>query len=153
VFGQLKLGALHVRTPTLQLDIRDLTIDWRPAALASRGSTSPACPPPKSRWPAPERRADDAAGQPRIAAAARIDRFRIDRLRSASSSTASPRARLELTALRQPRSDGRQHRLTELKAAAPFGQLAANLDLDGRRPFPLKARPASPPARPAKPTR
>ena len=37
LLGQLKVGALHVRTPTLQVDIRDLVIDWRPAALARGG--------------------------------------------------------------------------------------------------------------------
>ena len=37
LFGQLKVGALHVRTPTLQVDVRQLVIDWRPAALARGG--------------------------------------------------------------------------------------------------------------------
>ena len=37
-------------------------------------------------------------------------------------------------------SDGRSHRLDELRLSAPFGQLAGQLDLDGRKPFPLSAQ-------------
>ena len=33
LFGRFRLAALHVHLPTLQLDIRDLAVDWRPAAL------------------------------------------------------------------------------------------------------------------------
>ena len=142
LLGQLKVGALHVRTPTLQVDIRDLVIDWRPAALARGGldmNTLAAAEVSVASSPS-----DEAATLPaslEVPAALRIDAFRIDRLLIGKLVDGQPAPPdLEFTALAGAlASDGRQHRLTGLSLGAPFGQLGADLELDGRRPFPLKA--------------
>ena len=142
VFGQLKLGALHVRTPTLHLDIRDLTIDWRPAALGSSGLEIASLS--AAEVAVASASSDEPTTLPaslELPKAARIDRFRIDRLSIGKLIDGQPAPPdMALTALSGSLvSDGRRHRLTDLKAAAPFGRLAANLELDGRRPFPLGA--------------
>ena len=142
VFGQLKLGALHVRTPTLHLDIRDLTIEWRPAALGSSGLEIASLS--AAEVAVASASSDEPTTLPaslELPKAARIDRFRIDRLSIGKLIDGQPAPPdMEVTALSGSLvSDGRRHRLTDLKAAAPFGRLAANLELDGRRPFPLGA--------------
>ena len=143
LLGQLKIGALHVRTPTLHVDILNLLIDWRPGALMSGAlevsalrasevavATLPSTEP--STLPA-------SLVLPR---AVRIDHFQLDRLLVGKLVDAQPAPPdMEFTALAGALdSDGRHHRLRGLKLIGPFGQLAAEGEIDGQRPFPLNAR-------------
>lgn len=143
LLGQLKIGALHVRTPTLHVDILNLLIDWRPGALmrgALEVSTLTASEVAVATLPSTEPATLPASlALPR---AVRIDHFELDRLRIGKLVDAQPAAPdMEFTALAGALdSDGRHHRLSGLKAGAPFGQLAAEGEIDGQRPFPLKAR-------------
>jgi translocation and assembly module TamB len=142
LLGQLKLGALHVRTPTLQVDVVDLP-RLAPRRLrqprARRGAADRRRRPGGHR---PERRAHRDAGQPRASCRGACGRFQIDRLRVGKLIAGQPAAPdLELTGIAGSLdSDGRSHRLDELRLSAPFGQLAGQLDLDGRKPFPLVAQ-------------
>lgn len=142
LLGQLKIGALHVRTPTLHVDILDLLIDWRPGALmrgALEVSTLTASEVAVATLPSTEPSALPASlALPR---AVRIDHFELAHLRIGKLVDAQPAAPdMEFTALAGALdSDGRHHRLSGLKASAPFGELAADGEIDGQRPFPLKA--------------
>lgn len=143
LLGQLKLGALQVRTPTLQVDVVDLTLDWRPGAFASRGldvALLTAADVQVATAPSDEPTVMPASLE--LPAAVHVGRFRIDRLRVGKLIAGQPAAPdLELTGIAgRLDSDGRSHRLDELRLSAPFGQLAGQLDLDGRKPFPLVAQ-------------
>ncbi len=142
LLGDLHLGLLRVRTPTLQVDVHDLALTWNPAALTrgrldiarlSAADVQVASAPSD----APSTLPDSLA----LPAAIAIDHFEIGRLRVGELSDGKPAAPdIELTALTGAlQSDGRHHRATGLKATAPFGQLAADAELDGQQPFPLKA--------------
>lgn len=141
LLGQLKIGALHVRTPTLHVDILDLLIDWRPGALmrgALEVSTLTASEVAVATLPSTEASALPASlALPR---AVRIDHFELAHLRIGKLVDAQPAPPdMAFTALAGALdSDGRHHRLSGLKASAPFGQLAAEGEIDGQRPFPLK---------------
>ncbi|MBS0357433.1 MAG: translocation/assembly module TamB domain-containing protein [Proteobacteria bacterium] len=142
LFGQFKLGSLQLRTPTLQLEIRNLAVDWRPGEL-SNGRVD------VTSLAASEVRVASASDDTplslpaslEIPVAVRLGAVRVDRLQSGKlidGQAAAPD--LELTGLDGSiESDGRHHDFSNLKAAAPFGQLAASGRLDGRRPFAVKA--------------
>jgi translocation and assembly module TamB len=142
LLGQLKIGALHVRTPTLHVDILNLLIDWRPGALMSgalKVSTLTASEVVVATVPSTEPASLPASlALPR---AVHIDHFELDRLLIGKLVDAQPAPPdMEFTAIAGAlESDGRHHRLSGLKALAPFGQLAADAEIDGQRPFPLKA--------------
>lgn len=143
LLGQFKLGALHVRTPTLQLDVVDLRLDWRPGAFASRGidvALLAAADVQVATAPTDEPTVMPASLE--LPAAIHVGRLQIDRLRVGKLVDGRPAAPdLELTRIAgSVDSDGRQHRLEGLRLSAPFGQLAGKLDLDGRKPFPLSAQ-------------
>ncbi len=142
LLGDLNLGLLRVRTPTLQVDVHDLALTWNPAALTrsrldiarlSAADVQVASVPSD----APSTLPDSLA----LPAAIAIDHFQIGRLQVGKLEDGTPAAPdIQFTALSGAlESDGRHHRATGLKAIAPFGQLTADAEIDGQRPFPLKA--------------
>lgn len=142
LFGEFKLGTLQLRTPTLQLEIRNLAVDWRPGALASGRLDVASLAASEVRVAsAPDDTPLSLPASLELPVAVRLGAVRVDRLLTGKlidGQTALPD--LELTGLDGSlESDGRHHDFLNLKAAAPFGQLAASGSLDGRRPFALKA--------------
>ena len=143
LLGQLRLGALHVRTPTLHVDVADLVLDWRPGAFPGSGLDVAALTAADVRVAtAPSTEPTVMPASLALPAAVHVGHFQIDRLRIGKLEGGEPAAPdLELTRLAgRLDSDGRQHRLEALRVSAPFGQLAGRLALDGRQPFPLTAR-------------
>lgn len=143
LLGQFKLGALHVRTPTLQVDVADLTLDWRPGAFASRGLDVALLAAADVRVASAP--SDEPTTMPtslELPAAVHVGRLQIDRLAIGKLEGGQPAAPdLEISGIAGSlESDGRRHRLDGLRLSAPFGQLAGKLDLDGRKPFPLSAQ-------------
>lgn len=143
LLGQLRAETVQVRTPTLQVDILNLRLDWLPGALmsgtldvsalsaselvvASAASAEPATLPLSLELPV----------------AVHLESLAIDRLRIGALVDGKPaEPDLVLTAVAgKLDSDGRQHRLSGLRASAPFGQLTGEGHLDGRSPFDLKVR-------------
>jgi len=142
LLGDLKLRLLRVRTPTLQVDVRDLALTWNPAALTrSRLDIAHLAAAEVQVASAPSDEPSTLPASLELPAALAIDRFEIGRLRVGKLIDGQPAAPdVDFTALSGALvSDGRHHRATGLAASAPFGQLAADAELDGRRPFPLKA--------------
>ncbi len=143
LLGQLRAESVQVHTSTLQVDVIDLRMDWRPGALMSGTldvSTLSA---------ADLSVATAASAEPatlplglELPVAVHLDKLAIDRLRIGALVDGKPaEPDLVLTALAgKLDSDGRQHRVSGLRAVAPFGQLTAEGELDGRRPFDLVAR-------------
>ena len=142
LLGDLRLGLLRVRTPTLQVDVHDLALTWNPAAL-TRGRLDIArlAAADVQVASAPSDEPSTLPDSLALPAAIAIDHFEIGRLQVGALADGKPAAPdIELTALTGAlESDGRHHRATGLKATAPFGQLAADAELDGQQPFPLKA--------------
>jgi translocation and assembly module TamB len=143
LLGQLKLGALHVRTPTLQVDVVDLTLDWRPGAFASRGldvALLTAADVQVATAPSDEPTVMPASLE--LPAAVHVGASRSTGCVSASSSPASRPRPISNSPASQAASipTAASHRLDGLRLSAPFGQLAGQLDLDGRKPFPLSAQ-------------
>ncbi|MDD3352473.1 MAG: hypothetical protein PHD22_02305, partial [Zoogloea sp.] len=143
LLGQLRLGRVHVRTPTLHLEVRNLHLDWQPGALLGlrleverlaasevRVATVPSAEP--ARLPA----------SLEAPLAVHLGELRIDRLSLAGLADGLPASpHLELTALAgQLDSDGRTHRFRHLAAATPFGLVAGEAELSGLRPFPLNMK-------------
>lgn len=142
LLGDVRLGLLRVRTPTLLVEVHDLALDWNPAALtrysldiarlraadvvvASTPSDEPTLMPDSLQLPA----------------ALRVARFDIDRVQVGKLQGDQPAAPdLTLTALGGAlESDGQRHRVRDLAVATPFGQLGADAELDGTRPFAVKS--------------
>ncbi|WP_079433247.1 translocation/assembly module TamB domain-containing protein [Zoogloea sp. LCSB751] len=142
LLGEFKLGSLQLRTPTLQLEIRNLAVDWRPGALASRRLDVASLAASELRVASlPD---DTPLSLPlslELPIAVHLGSVRVDRLLTGKliDGQAAP-PDFELTGLDGSlESDGRHHDFSKLKATAPFGQLAASGRLDGRRPFALTA--------------
>ena len=142
LLGQFKLASLQLRTPTLQLEIRNLAVDWRPGELTNGRVDVVSLSASEVRVAsAPDDTPLSLPASLELPVVVRLGAVRIDRLQSGKlvDGKAAP-PDLELTGLDGSlESDGRHHDFSNLKAAAPFGQLAASGRLDGRRPFALKA--------------
>lgn len=140
LLGGLRIKGLKVRTADLQLELRNLELDWRPGALgsgllevdrlsaselavATRSSSEPATLPVNLEIPL----------------AFRLGQLRLDRLTLAAlegERAAAPH--LELTGLAgRLESDGRVHRFSGITAGTPVGHVTADGQFDGRAPFPL----------------
>lgn len=143
LLGEFKLGSLQLRTPTLQLEIRNLEVDWRPGALA-RGRLDVASVAASEVRVAslPDDTPLSLPASLELPVAVHLGAVRVDRLLTGKlidGQVAPPD--LELIGLDGSlESDGRYHDFSNLKAAAPFGQLAASGRLDGRRPFAVRAK-------------
>ena len=143
LLGELRIGTVQVRTATLQLDVVDLRLDWRPRALLDGSlelGTLSAADVSVASLPS-----DEPARLPdnlELPVALRIDKLIVDRLRIGDLVDGKPaEPKMELTALAGTLvSDGRHHRFSGVKAGTPFGQFAADGGIDGRRPFDLKVQ-------------
>ena len=128
LLGQPGAEAVQVRTPTLQLDILNLRVDWRPGALMS--GTLDVSALSASELSVATAPSTDPATLPlslALPVAVHLNRLAIDRLRIGALVDGKPaEPDMVLTALAgRLDSDGLQHRLSGLRAGAPFGQLTA----------------------------
>lgn len=146
--GPLRIGTLRVVTPTLQLSVEDLRLDWNPrdllqrklsVALLGAASVEMATPPSTSAQPAalPQ-------GLP-LPLGLSLDSLRIDKLVIARMSPQDQdAARTVVIELRdieaRLESDGFHHRLHRLQMSAPFGDISGAGEIDGERPFSLQAQ-------------
>lgn len=137
--GPLKIGTLTVAGGEKRYTLRGLTLDWQPLALfggrlavseLSLDDLELLLPPDPSPTPEP--------GDLRLPLALVVDILRIGAIRTHAAPDETPvvqatdvRARLS--------SDGRRHRLEALSVTLDAGTLNASGELDGVKPFPLKA--------------
>ncbi len=137
--GPLKVGTLTVASGEKRYTLRGLTLDWQPLALLggrlainelALEELELLLPPDPSPTPEP--------GDLGLPLALAVESLRIGAIRTLAAPDAAPvvqasevRARLS--------SDGRRHRLEALSAALDAGTLNASGELDGTKPFPLKA--------------
>jgi translocation and assembly module TamB len=142
LLGQLRADVVQVRTPTLQVDILNLRMDWRPGALMS--GTLDVSALSASELSVATAPSTDPAALPlslELPVAVHLNSLAIDRLRIGALVDGKPaEPDMVLTALAgKLDSDGLQHRLSGLRAGAPFGQLTAEGRISGRSPFDLQA--------------
>lgn len=143
LLGEWRLAALKLHTTELHLEVRDLAVDWHPAALARNALEIHALSASRiqvATAPSPEPAALPASLELPLAIA--LDSLRVDRLLVGTlehGQATDPD--LELTSIVGAlTSDGRHHRFTGLRSSAAFGQISADGEIDGRRPYPLQAR-------------
>ena len=137
--GPLKIGTLTVASGEKRYTLRGLTLDWQPLALLggrlalgelALDELELLLPPDSSPTPEP----DDL----RLPLAFAVESLRIGAIRTLAAPDATPVVRATEVRARLS-SDGRRHRLEALSAALDAGTLNASGELDGTKPFPLKA--------------
>jgi translocation and assembly module TamB len=141
LLGPLHLSLFRYTSPTLHIAVRDLALDWQPAALLQRrveaasltaSSVEVATAPTGEPLRAPESLA--------LPVAVSVARLAIDDLLVARIAKEEPEPLVRLTAIAaQLDSDGRQHRIKGLRLESEFGNLEGDLALDGAKPFALQS--------------
>ena len=142
LLGHVRLAALRLHRADLHLDLTRVDLDWTPAALLhgrldiaalSAADVVVATPPDDTPATLP--------ASLELPVAVHVGRLHLDRLRiGALRDGAAAAPDVDLTEVEAAAdSDGRLHRVATARARTAFGALAAQGQLDGRRPFALRA--------------
>lgn len=136
LLGPISAKTLIISRPDLQTTAHDIRLDWHPGALfkgkleiitLTAREVKIISPPASSPYP-------DSLHLPLALSVQKLD---IGTLQVSGSGAADFYAR-DINA--KFNSDGRLHRVADLHARLDFGQLTASGQLDGNRPFALKAQ-------------
>ncbi|MFA7318271.1 MAG: translocation/assembly module TamB domain-containing protein [Sulfuricella sp.] len=140
LLGPLGARVLSYRDGSMRVTIRDIQLDWRPAALLAgrldiatltAQSVEVLSPPSGKPLTLPQ--------DLRLPLPLSLDKIGIASLQVFSKMGGKPDfAATRLTARLE--SNGRQHHLSELRASLEYGELSASAQMDGARPFALQAR-------------
>ncbi|MGB0129065.1 MAG: hypothetical protein WBP72_15600, partial [Rhodocyclaceae bacterium] len=141
LLGPLTLRQLRYQSPTLRIALRDLSLDWKPAALLERRVDVVAITAASiDIATAPSGEPMQAPGSLALPVALTIDRLAIDDLLVARIAKEAEEPLIRLTAITAKlSSDGRQHRIEGLRLDSEFGNLEGDMRLDGAKPFPLQS--------------
>lgn len=148
LLGPIRIDSLRYADSSRRIVLRDIYLDWHPAALA-RGELRV-----RALRIAEARVATRETGKPeepaklpgdlRLPLAVDLDELRIGRLElqrlaAAPEQAAASWLRLDSIAAKLT-SDSRHHRLEQARAITPMGAIEASGKLDGVTPFPLQAQ-------------
>lgn len=136
LLGPISAKTLIISLPDLRITARDIRLDWRPAALLKgRLEITMLAAQDVEVLSLPSPYPDNL----RLPLALSVQKLNIGTLQifSKQGGTADFSARNMTASLS---SDGRLHRVQDLKANLDYGQLTASGQLEGNRPFSLKAQ-------------
>lgn len=140
LLGPMGAQTLIYTDGDMRVTVRDMRLDWRPAALLARRLDIATLTAQGVEVLSPP--SDEPLSLPkdlRLPLPLSLGRIEIGSLQVFSQAGGTPDfAATRLTARLE--SNGRQHRLSELRASLEYGELIASAQIEGTRPFTLQAR-------------
>ncbi|MBZ0104145.1 MAG: translocation/assembly module TamB domain-containing protein [Sulfuricella denitrificans] len=140
LLGPMSAKALRLNEGDMHITVKDIRLDWRPAALLKGRLEIISLTAQNIEVLSPK--SDKPMVQPndlRLPLPLSLNKIEIGSLQIIRQADGTPEFAATRLAARLD-SNGRQHRLQELRARIEYGELSASGQIDGSRPFALQAR-------------